>query len=60
MRFKQFTQAYFLITNNPSYMYSFLKRVKAITLNLTLIGIVFASNLQLKVPTPAETISPEK
>ena len=39
MRFKNYTQAYFLIKNNPSYAYSLGERAKAIVAGGTLFSL---------------------
>lgn len=43
MKLKTFTQAYFLIQCNSSYQHSLVKRAKAVTNSLVLMGVVFYS-----------------
>lgn len=47
---KLYTQSYFLIHNNGSYMHSFGKRAAAVAVSLSLLGIFAYQNWSTRLP----------
>jgi hypothetical protein len=50
MNLKQFTQAYFLISNNHYYAHSLGDRAQAITFWCCLLGVFFGTHYKMRLP----------
>jgi hypothetical protein len=56
MRFKTFTQAYFLIKNNASYEHSLIKRAMASVNGIVIVGLCLYQWYPVRLPA-TESIS---